>query len=139
MSAKISRRLVERFCAVALLILFAVPAQAQRQCDRIVSFVHSTATGPVIVVPGVDGKRIYTCGFSLAEKGPTLDIQIFTGAGPACAIGRLDQTPIFSFPNDATFNNRVDTVGPHSEYGDALCIQTFGSGAITGMIFWAQF
>jgi len=128
------------FAVAVAALLFAPPAWAQgRPCDQVTPFQHATPTGPVEIVPGIANQRIYFCGFSIAEKGPTLDLKIWSGGGVLCAIGSKDLSPQWSFPNDFALVNRIEHVGPFSNVGDSLCIQTFGSGALTGTIYWTQF
>jgi|SRR6516164_2905925 hypothetical protein len=127
--------------AALFLLLFTAPAMAQaRQCDQAVGFQHATATGPVEIVPGIAGQRIYPCGFSLMERGAALSFRIF-GAQPGtnCTVEGTTFTPTLDVPNDVQFNNRVATVGPASAEGNALCIQTIGTGALSGVVYFAQF
>lgn len=123
------------------LVLPASPAAAQtRPCDRLVSFQHAEATGPVEIVPGKPNARVYQCGIVLAQKGNTLDFKMWTAQpGSNCTGGTSDLTPQFSLPVDVVMVNRIENVGPSSEPGQSLCIQTLGSGGLTGVVYWAQF
>jgi hypothetical protein len=125
--------------AIAFLALLAIPAQAQtRQCTKITPFQHTTPTGPVWIVPGVQNQRVYYCGFMLAQKGNTLDFKIWFAADAGCVeTGTLG--PTWSLPTDMAIVNRTEQVGPYGPYGFGICIQTFGSGALTGAIYWEQF
>jgi hypothetical protein len=129
--------------AIAFLALLAIPAQAQtKPCDQIVMFQHAAATGPVEIVPGIDGQRIYPCGFMLAQKGNTLDFQMW-GAQDHCVggpvLGATLFTPRMSLPTDVQLVNRIEHAGPSSQYGASICIQTWGTGGLTGAIYYAQF
>jgi len=141
---QITRRLVECVLAVALLALFASEAQAQRQCTHTSWFQHTTPTGPIEIVPGVDGQRIYPCGFMLTQKGNTLDFQMWGTPFGLCVNGSGFSnaqlfTPQLSLPTDVQLVNRLEVVGPFTPPGYSLCIQTFGAGALTGAIYWEQF
>jgi hypothetical protein len=127
--------------ALILFLLMPTEALAQRQCDRVETFQHEVATGPVEIVPAVAGQRIYLCGYMLAQKGTTLDLQLTFGQGSTCATNRQTVTPVFSLPSDLVIVNRIETIGPASEIGVSLCIQTIGpAGArLTGAIYYAQF
>ena len=131
--------------AIAFLALLAIPAQAQtKPCDKIVMFQHATATGPVELIPGIDGQRIYPCGFMLSEKGNTLDFQMWgVAASDHCVSGPVMNaelyTPRMSLPTDVQLVNRIEHAGPAGSYGFSLCIQTWGTGGLTGAIYYAQF
>jgi hypothetical protein len=123
-----------------LLVVLAVPAQAQekRGCDQTTFFNHSAPTGPIEIAPASD-KRIYSCGFFFSEKGNTLDFVVLTGQGVNCAINQ-QQIFYLTLPNDAVVSNRVDTVGQAvADYNYALCIQTVGTGALAGFLYWTAF
>ena len=129
-----------------LLILFAlvVPAKAQtKPCSDVSWFQHLEATGPVEIVPGKTDQRVYPCGFVLAQKGNTLDFQMWVAPMGTCDVGPTQSgnvlTPKMSLPTDVQLVNRIENVGPVAPAGYSLCIQTFGSGALTGAIYWAQF
>jgi hypothetical protein len=117
MQTNISRRLVEYVLAIALLALCALPAQAQRQCTKITPFQHTTPTGPVWLVPGVQDQRVYYCGFMLAQKGNTLDFKIWFAPDAGCGEqGTLG--PTWSLPTDMAIVNR--TAGLHRTRDAAL-------------------
>jgi hypothetical protein len=89
-------------------------------------------------VPGVSGQSIYYCGFVIAEKGNTLDLKVWASSAADCSVDSEDFSPQWSFPNDFAFSTRVAETGLYSPYGHTLCIQTFGTGALTGVIYWTQ-
>jgi len=120
-------------------VFYAQPAHAQKTCSQASVFDHAAATGPVELVKGVANQRVYLCGFFLSKKGQTLDLQIWSGDPNTCSGATRDFTPHLTFPNDLAVSNRLDMVGVHSEIGQSLCIQTFGQGALGGIIYWEQF
>ena len=130
---------------IASLVLFLFlglcgDAYGQKACDRMASFQHIVATGPIEVVPAKEGQRIYYCGFTIMQKGNTLDFIITIGQGTNCNTNTLQMTPQLQLPSDFALSTRQETVGPYSEPGYAMCIQTIGStGALTGLIYYAQF
>src|SRR5262245_41179462 len=101
---------------VLILLALAAPAQAQRACDQFTAFEHINATGPVEIVPANPSQRIYLCGFSIIQKGNTLDFTILLGHGTNCDTDTITLATL-QFPNDVAFNNRIQTVGPTSDYG----------------------
>lgn len=124
---------------LGLLCLLAAPAQAQKPCDRVVGFSHTKAVGPITLVPAVPDQRIYFCGFTITQKGNTLDLIIMVGEGKDCETSRVPLTPQLELPNNAALSSRQETVTISSDPGAALCIQTLGNGKLGGMIYYAQF
>lgn len=124
---------------ILILLALAIPAEAQHSCDRLSFFHHVNATGPIEIIPADPTKRIYFCGFMLTQKGNTLDFEILLGHGTNCDTDT--QSMMFlELPNDFALTNRIEQVGPVTEYGWALCIKTSGSNAkLGGVIYWAQF
>jgi hypothetical protein len=142
-----ARRLVDRaghivdsaVFAAALLFLASLPAAARTApCDKTASFAYAAPTLDVLV-SGVAGQRIYPCGFTVMQKGPALDFQLSTGTGPSCSLAKNNITPVYSVPNDFAVVSRIERVGPSSAVGESLCIQTFGSGNLSGVVYYAQF
>jgi len=128
---------------VILFVLLAAPgahAQGTRPCDHMTGFKHLVPTGPVEIVPAVPGQRIYTCGFTVTQKGNTLDLIVMAGQGTNCDTNTVQITPQMELPNDVAMSTLIGTVGPSTEIGYALCIQTIGSnGKLGGLIHWSQF
>jgi hypothetical protein len=127
--------------AALFLLLSVMPAQTQtRACDSQTPFQHLVPTGPVEIVVGKPGQRVYPCGFVLSQKGNTLDFKIWASPpGSSCGIDDEDFAPQMALPTDVQLVNRIPTVAGSTKEGYSLCIQTFGSGALTGVIYWAQF
>src|SRR5262245_35410246 len=130
--------MIRLLVAFVACMLMASSAMAQRQCDKVTTFAYTTATGPVEIVPGQPGLQIYYCGFALANRGPTLTIKVWGGTVGTCAVVE-DFGPAWEFPNDLAIVNRVETVGPHTGPSESICLQTSGTGSLTGAIYWAQF
>jgi hypothetical protein len=131
---------MKHMLALLLLLLTCASAQAQtKPCDNARYFQHTVATGPVLLVPGVPNQRIYFCGFVLAQKGNTLDFKVWSTDQPDCSTTLEAFSPQWSLPTDVQMVNRRETVGNSTDYGAGLCIQTFGTGALTGAIYYAQF
>lgn len=115
-------------------------ATAQHACDKVASFKHLIPTGPEELVRAVPGQRVYFCGFTITQKGNTLDLVIMYGQGTNCDTNMVAVTPQLELPNDLAISSRQENVGPSSEAGYALCVQTLGSNAkLGGMIYYAQF
>jgi len=125
-----------------LLLLLCGSAHAQtisRACDAATYFKHEIPTGPVVVVTGEEGKRIYFCGFMVTQKGNTLDLIVTVGKGDACQINTIQITPQLELPNDFALTNRIDYGQPIGEPGASLCIQTLGAGKLTGVFYFTKF
>jgi hypothetical protein len=124
-----------------LLLLWPTTARAQtRPCDQIYVFQHTVPTGPVEAVPGVPNQRIYPCGFVLTAKGNSLDFRLFAAQpGSSCLAESEAFSPQMSLPASPELVTRVENVGPSTEVGFSLCVRTYGSGALTGAIYFAQF
>jgi hypothetical protein len=122
-------------------LLCAPGAHAQtRPCEHATGFKHLIPTGPVEIVPAIAGQRIYYCGFTILQKGNTLDLIVMAGQGTNCDTNTVQLTPQLELPNDFALSNRVESVGPATEPGYALCIQTLGTNAkLGGLIYWSQF
>jgi hypothetical protein len=127
-------------------LLFASAALAQtstispglRACAQQTAFSHTAATGPIAIVPGVSGQSVWYCGFVIAEKGNTLDLKVWASAQADCS-GTIESfSPQWSFPGSFAFSTRVSETGLYSPPGYSLCIQTFGAGALTGVVYWTQ-
>jgi hypothetical protein len=129
--------------ALAALAFLCTGASAQtRPCDHVSWFTHASATGPVELVPGIADARIYPCGFLLLQKGNTLDFQMWGAPAGGCGLGpggAENFTPQLSLPTDVQISTRIEKVGPSTALGHSMCIQTWGSGGLTGAIYWAQF
>jgi hypothetical protein len=130
--------------ALALLLCLCGSAYGQevsRGCDKAVGFKHVVATGPVELIPAVPGQSIYFCGFTIVQKGNTLDLIVMIGQGQNCATNRKDLTPQMSLPADFALSTRIPASPPMpGSEGYALCIQTIGTtGALTGLVFYTQF
>src|SRR4249920_2197070 len=118
--------------AVIALLALTSGANAQHACDRMVGFKHAIPTGPVEIVPAVANQRVYYCGFTITAKGNTLDLILTTGTGTNCADNNTPLTPRMEFPNDFALSSRQESVGPYSESGYAMCLQTIGQGTLGG-------
>jgi hypothetical protein len=89
-------------------------------------------------VPGVAGQVIFFCGFTIGNKGNTLDLRIFASSASDCSIDSEDFSPQWSFPGSFFASTRVDQSALATKPGYSLCIQSFGSGALTGLVYWVQ-
>jgi hypothetical protein len=127
-------------CAIfALLFLGMIaPAEAQNPCNQFTRFNHAGPTGPIEVAKGDPAKRIYFCGFLLAQKGNTLDFHLLIGQGTNCS-ENPQQLVYLQLPNDVQLSNRIEHVGPSGDYGYSMCLQTTGTGLLGGVLYWAQY
>jgi hypothetical protein len=129
--------------AIALLCLCgsAYGQEVSRSCDKSASFKHVLPTGPVELIPAVPGQAIYFCGFTIVQKGQTLDMILFMGdPNSNCATNSVQLTPQLSLPADFALSTRVATAPPMpNSKSKAMCIQTLGNGALTGLVFYTQF
>lgn len=130
---------------MSVLTLFALcfGAQAQetmRPCNKAFTFNHTVAT-MAVAVAGVEGKRIYYCGFTIMQRGPTLDMIVAIGKGADCSQSKISVTPQFELPADFALSSRVEQAPPvPGSEGASLCLQTVGpSGKLGGVIFYDQF
>lgn len=128
---------------LALLLCFGSSASAQtisRPCDSGTYFKHVVATGPVEIVPGKEGQRVYFCGFMFTQKGNTLDLIVTVGKSPNCSVETIQITPQLELPADFALTNRIETGQPIGGPGFALCVQTLGtSGKLSGVVYFTQF
>jgi hypothetical protein len=128
--------------ALALLLLCG-SAHAQdlsRPCDKSAFFNHSVPTGPVNLVLGVEGQRVYLCGFTIMQKGNTLDFILSVGQGVNCADNNVQITPQFELPADFALTTRINAGQPLPGVGYGLCVQTLGSnGKLAGIVYYSQF
>jgi hypothetical protein len=130
-----------RWLSMALLLILVAPISAQAQtrpCTNAVAFKHAAPTGPIEIVAGKSNERVYYCGFVLVERGTTLDFIMLTGTGTNCGTNTINLLSL-ELPSDVALVNRVESVGPASEIGHSLCLQTSGTGKLSGIIYWAQF
>ena len=132
-----------KFAALlAFLLCLCGSVQAQttsRPCDSGTYFSHTTPTGPVAVVTGEPGKRIYFCGFMVTQKGNTFDLIVTVGGDDDCKINKIQITPQLSLPNDFALTNRIEYGQPIGEPGASLCVQTLGQGALAGVFYFTKF
>ena len=89
-----------RFASLTLIVLLGLcgNAHGQRACDQVEGFKHLVATGPVELVAAKEGQRIYFCGFTISQKGTTLDLLIMLGKGTNCGIDTVDVDAIVGIP-----------------------------------------
>lgn len=121
--------------------LLASPAAAQKTCDKFRSAITTTQLGPVERVPAAGSNRIYLCGYALWPNPPgqTLEFQITSGTGTNCAANTTVIIPRVSMPAGGIVNRIAYAAGEFTPPGHAVCLQTFGSGSITSIFYWAQF
>lgn len=129
---------------IALLLCFGGSAFAQpvpRPCDKMVPFSYDGPTTVREIVPAVAGARIYFCGFTLLQKGNTLDFRITIGKGTACGTDTQYMTPQLQLPSDVQITTRAEMVAQSTEPGFALCLEAPGASGskLGGMIYYAQF
>lgn len=131
--------------AIALALLFGLAMQAkgqelQRTCENRYVFSHAVATGPITVVAGEAAKRVYFCGFIIAQASQSLGFQVTMGKGTNCATGTVPLTPMFETPSNFAMSTRIPATppAPGSE-GMSLCIQTSGTGKLSGILFYSLF
>lgn len=134
-----------RFVALlALLMLLAGPAAAQRTCDHYRSAITAApVASPVEQVPGLAGKRTYLCGYiimpSTDAAGQSVEFELTTGTGLNCATNRQVMIPRMRVPSGGIVNRTTFASGEVTGQGEAVCLQTWGSGSITSVFYWAQF
>jgi hypothetical protein len=123
-----------------LLLVLSLPAHAQTSCDQ---FRGVTQVGPSPIterIPAVAGERVYLCGYMLIHSGgPDLDLEISTGTGTNCATNKTLLLPRLSLPGGSAVVNRNPFAGEYTPVGNAVCTETFGSGTLTAVFYWAQF
>ena len=130
----------------AFFLLFVPPGEAwaQRTCDQYRAAITSVPiAAPVERVPGVAGKRIYLCGYILMPSSPaagqSIEFELTTGTGTNCATNKTTMIPRMSVPATGIVNRIAYASGETTAQGAAVCLQTWGSGSVTSIFYWAQF
>jgi hypothetical protein len=128
---------------VLLLALTASHAFAQsRPCDQWRSNTTTGASAITEKVAAVAGKRIYLCGFVLIHSGTSADFsfQLLTGTGRDCVSNQSVLLNSIPMPPNTVIVNRIPfATGESTPPGQAVCVQTFGTGSLTTIFYWAQF
>lgn len=128
----------------ALLLMAAGPAAAQRTCDQYKGAITAVpVASPVERVPGIAGKRIYLCGYivmpSSDAAGQAVEFELTRGTGTNCAANRQVMIPRIRVPAGGIINRTPFATGETTAAGEAVCLQTWGTGSITSIFYWAQF
>ena len=131
---------------LALLLLLAGPAAAQRMCDQTRAAVTSVPVpNPTERVPGLPGKRVYLCGYMLlpSTSPPTqIEFEVTAGQGSDCGpVGaRTVLIPRIALPSTGIVNRVAYTAGEMTKPGQSVCLQTWGTGgSISSIFYWTQF
>jgi hypothetical protein len=123
-----------------VLIVAAIPAAAQKACDQ---FRSATTTAPQSItetIPGIDGQRIYLCGFTIINTGSGLTVSLFSGTGTNCNANQTVLVAPITLPNNSMLVNRIAiAAGEYTPQGHALCVQVTGTGNLTTLWYWTQF
>lgn len=134
-----------RFLALlALLMLLAGPAEAQRTCDQYRGAITAVpVASPVERVAGIANKRIYLCGYIIMPSsdaaGQAVEFELTRGTGLNCATNKNIMIPRIRVPAQGIINRTAFATGETTAAGEAVCLQTWGTGSITSIFYWAQF
>jgi hypothetical protein len=132
-----------RLLLALIISLVGAAAQAQeiaRACESRYIFTHAAATGPVVVVPGTGQARIHFCGYAIVQKGQALNFQVIAGKGATCQTGTILLTPLIETPSDFQMTTRIPSIPPQQgTEGMSICLQTTGTGRLSGILFYSIF
>jgi hypothetical protein len=116
---------------------------AQRTCDQFRAAITAVpVTTPTERVPAIAGKRIYLCGYIIMPSsagGQLVDFELTSGTGTNCATNKVTIIPRMTVPASGIVNRTDMASGEKSAPGAAMCLQTWGTGSITSIFYWAQF
>lgn len=123
--------------ALLLLLLGAATAEA---CTNTTPIVGDTE-GVLELVPGVEGQRIYLCGWVLTSpsSGPVTDVQLVAGRGANCTTDQIAITPVLYMSNGTPIVNRVTEPAETVPAGLSLCGKLAKNGVVSGIVYWAQY
>ncbi len=122
---------------LALLGLWAFPAEAQVYCRQTVVYDAST-NGTTKLVTGAAATAIRLCGFNIWAAG-TATVKLVTGTGTACATNETAITPAYSLVTQTGIADSANIwrgllVAP----GLDLCIKTSAGVAVQGQFYYVQ-
>ena len=127
---------------LVLLLLLPCKAMAQRPCDQSRASITTGTVGPIEKVTGDPKKRIYICGYIIMPVAPPpggdLDFQLTTGTGTNCATNSVILMPRMHVPTSGIVN-RITYASEATPPGHSVCLQTWGTAAVTSVFYWAQF
>lgn len=106
-------------------------------CNQVVIYDGSTS-GESELIPGVTGKNIYLCGFTLWSAG-TVTVSIVWGTGSSCT-GANKLTPAYQFTAQTGI---VDHLPVYEGIGgipspNNICLNTSAGVAVQAMVYYAQ-
>jgi len=127
--------------ALLIVALTTGAASAQRTCDQ---FRASTTLAPSVVtekVAAITNKKIYICGYMIvpSSTGGPFEFELTTGRGTDCSTGKTIIIPRMSVPASGIINRIPYAAGESAPPGQAVCLQTWGTGPVTSVFYWAQF
>lgn len=127
--------------AALLIALTSGAASAQKACDQ---FRANTTTAPSAVtekVAAIANKKIYLCGYMIvpSSTGGPFEFELTAGTGRDCAINRITIIPRMSIPVSGIVNRIPYAAGESAPPSNAMCLQTWGTGPVTSVFYWAQF
>lgn len=128
------------FLLVALLLLPG-SALAQKACDQ---YKTAQTTGPSARaerVPAIANKRIYLCGYIIMRGvgAQDLEFEVTSGTGRDCQNNTAIVIPRMLIPPQGIVNRIGTASGESGPLGHAMCLQTWGTGPVTSIFYWAQF
>jgi hypothetical protein len=131
-----------KFLLLALLLLLPGAAFAQRTCDQSRASITTGTLGPVEKVAGIPNKRIYICGYIIMPVGPAnagdLDFELTTSSDAGCTRTKAILLPRMRVPANGIVN-RIAWAAEATPPGHSICLQTWGTGGVTSVFYWAQF
>jgi hypothetical protein len=135
------KAIITSLVATLLYVLAGQGAFAQKACDQ---FRASTTLAPSVVtekVAAITNKKVYICGYIIVPSatGGPFEFELSTGRGTDCATSRSIIIPRMSVPVSGIVNRIPYAAGESAPAGQAVCLQTWGTGPVSSVFYWAQF
>jgi len=127
--------------AVLLLLFLSSESFAAAPCNQFRASITTGAMGMTEKVAAIPNKRIYLCGYLIirASGGQDLEFELTSGTGVLCATNKTTIIPRMDVPIGGIVNRIPVAAGEFTAPGHAMCLQTWGTGSVTSIFYWAQF
>jgi len=124
----------------ALLLLLPSAAYAQKVCDQTRTAQTNGPTVRTERVAALAGKRVYICGYMIMRGlgGQDLEFELTSGTGRDCQTNTQIVIPRMLIPPQGIVN-RIPYAGEKTGPAEAMCLQTWGTGPVTSVFYWAQY
>jgi len=133
--------MIGRTLLAAAILLLPGAASAQKACDQ---FRTAQTTGPTVRterVAAIANQRIYLCGYMIMRGlgAQDLEFELTSGTGRDCGTNTQIVIPRMLVPPQGIVNRIAYAAGERAPPGNAMCLQTWGTGPVTSIFYWAQF